>query len=118
MKIYKKVILILFLIITTLILFTSNTFASILDTEYYNPGQLTDRDTARIANMTGTILGTIRNVGIVSSVVALSIIGLKYILGSLDEKANYKENMTPYVIGCFLLAMATTIPSIIYDILY
>lgn len=117
MKVYKKVILVLFLIITTLILFTSNTFAGSVNTDYYKPSQLTDSDTSRIANMTGTILATIRNVGIISSVVALSIIGLKYILGSLDEKANYKENMMPYVIGCFLLAMATTIPSIIYDIL-
>ena len=36
---------------------------------------------------------------------------------SVDEKANYKENMVPYVVGCLLLAMSSTIPSIIYDVL-
>ena len=48
--------------------------------------------------------------------VVLSIIGLKYMLASLDEKANYKENMIPYIVGCALLVLCTTLPSIIYSI--
>ena len=115
MKIYKKIILIL-LFIMVLIMFTSNISMAVIDTSGYNPGSLTTDDTSKIASLTGTILATIRNVGIIASVVVLTIIGLKYMFGSLEEKANYKESMIPYIVGCFLLVGCTTIPSIVYEI--
>lgn len=89
-----------------------------INTDVYKGGTtVTTADAGRLASTTANILAIIRNVGIISAVVVLSIIGIKYMLGSLDEKANYKENMLIYVVGCFLLAMATTIPSIVYDIM-
>ena len=112
MKIYKKILLVLLLII----FFISNV-SNALDTSYYRPTALTSSDTSKIADMAGTVLGIIRNVGIITSVVILTIIGLKYMFGSLEEKANYKENMIPYIVGCFLLASTTTIPSIVYEIM-
>ena len=61
------------------------------------------------------ILGAIRNISIVVSVITLMIIGLKYIIGSAEEKANYKETMIPYIIGCILAVSGTTIVSFIYN---
>lgn len=60
------------------------------------------------------ILGLIQNVGAVISVVMLMIIGIKYMLGSIEEKAEYKETLKPYLIGALLLFSGTTIPQIIY----
>lgn len=31
------------------------------------------------------------------------IIGIKYMTGSLEEKANYKKTMVPYLVGCVIL---------------
>lgn len=70
-----------------------------------------------VANKAGKILGFIRATGIVASVIALMIIGLKTMLGSLEEKSQYKESLPGYLIGVFLLFATTTIPSIIYDFL-
>lgn len=61
-----------------------------------------------------TILTVINTVGVVFSVIALVIIGIKYLLGSVEEKADYKKSMIPYIIGIVLLSICSTIPNIIY----
>lgn len=110
----KKIILILLLIILLLI---NTTVLATINPENYNPGNISQEEGKTIIYMTGKILGIIRNIGIIISVITISIIGLKYMVCSLEEKANYKENMIPYIVGCAILAMSTTIPSIIYDVL-
>lgn len=62
------------------------------------------------------ILGLIQIVGVIVSVVMLIAIGIKYMLGSVEEKAEYKETLKPYIIGAFVLFTGTTIPNIIYKI--
>lgn len=60
------------------------------------------------------VLGVVNIVGTVCSVVILCIIGIRYMLGSVEEKAEYKKTMLGYVIGAVLLFTATTIPTILY----
>lgn len=62
----------------------------------------------------GRALGYIQVVGIVVSVVALILIGLKYMLGSVEEKAEYKKTLIPYIIGTFILFTGTLVPNLIY----
>lgn len=57
----------------------------------------------------------IRTVGIVVSVGTLSVIGIKFMLGSLEEKAQYKQILIPWVIGAIMVFAMTTIPTIIYE---
>lgn len=118
MKKTIKIISILFLLIMITFSITTNVQADIdINPEEYNPGMPTVSEAKRATEMAGQVLGIVRNCGVIASVVALSIIGLKYMLGSLDEKANYKENMVPYIAGIAILLMCTTIPSIIYNIM-
>lgn len=63
-----------------------------------------------------TILGIIQGIGVVVSVVMLMVIGIKYMMGSIEERAEYKETLKPYLIGAFLLFSGTTVPQIIYQI--
>ena len=60
------------------------------------------------------ILGVIQIVGTVVSVAMLMIIGIKYMMGSIEERAEYKENLKPYLIGAFLIFSGTMVPQIIY----
>ncbi len=60
------------------------------------------------------ILGAIQGIGIGISVITLVIIGIKYTFGSVEEKADYKSSMIPYIIGVLFLALCTSIPNIIY----
>ena len=44
------------------------------------------------------------------------VLGIKYMLGSVEEKADYKKAIIPYLIGMFLLVSVTTLPNLIYQI--
>ena len=61
------------------------------------------------------MLGAIRNISAVVSVIVLMVIGFKYILGSVEEKANYKQTMMPYIIGCVMAVAGTTLVTFIYN---
>lgn len=61
------------------------------------------------------ILGGIQGIGMGVSVITLVVIGIKYMFGSVEEKAEYKSSMIPYIIGVLFLALCTSIPNIVYD---
>ena len=118
MKKTIKIISILFLLI--LLIFSTTTYVQAdidIKPNDYTPVMQTVQEGGRVTTMSGKILRIIRNCGAIASIVVMSIIGLKYMLASLDEKANYKENMIPYIVGCALIATCTTNPSIIYNIM-
>lgn len=60
------------------------------------------------------IVSILSSIGIILSVVGLIIIGLKYMLGSVEEKADYKKLLIPYIVGCFLVFTVSLIPQLIY----
>ena len=68
-----------------------------------------------VANMGGKIVGIIQTVGTVIAVVMLLVIGIKYMIGSAEEKAKYKETLLPYVIGAILIFAASTLVGVIYN---
>lgn len=74
------------------------------------------QDEPELTSKAGSLLGIINVAGVFTSIIALCIIGIKYLLGSVEEKADYKKALVPYVIGIILLAACTTIPNIIYNV--
>lgn len=64
-----------------------------------------------IANV---IVWLVRTVGESIAVIMLLIIGIKYILGSVEEKAEYKQSMWPYVLGAVLIFAGAALTDIIY----
>ena len=73
-----------------------------------------DAEAKQIGNKAITVVTT---VGAVLSVVVLIVLGIKYMMGSVEEKAEYKKSLMPYVIGCIFVFMATVIATVIYDIM-
>ena len=61
------------------------------------------------------IIAAIRNIGIVISVVALIVIGIKQVISSAEEKSILKEAMPGYILGLILVVSITFLPTIIYD---
>lgn len=61
------------------------------------------------------IVSVISSVGIVVSVLAIAAIGIKYMIGSLEERAEYKKSLMPYLIGAVLVFGASTIAQIVYQ---
>ena len=61
-----------------------------------------------------SIISILQTVGVVLSVVVLMIIGIKYMMGSAEEKAEYKKTMIPYLIGAVMVFMASNIAGAVY----
>ena len=61
------------------------------------------------------LVSILQAVGIVLSVVILIIIGIKYMMGSAEEKAEYKKTLMPYVIGAALIFAASIFAQVVYD---
>ncbi len=69
---------------------------------------------AEITSLGKSIVGILQTVGIVLSVVVLIIIGIKYMMGSAEEKAEYKKTMIPYIVGAALIFTASVFANVIY----
>lgn len=63
----------------------------------------------------GVIFSALRTIGIVLSVIILIVIGLKYMLGSAEERADYKKTLIPYLWGTFFIFATSVLPQIIYE---
>lgn len=83
----------------------------------FEPGDITisEPTSSEISNFGGRIIGAIQVVGVVVSVVILLVLGIKYMMGSAEEKAEYKKSMVPYLVGAVLIFAASTIANIIYN---
>ena len=71
--------------------------------------------TTSVMNVGKTIVAIMQTVGIVVAVVIMLVLGIKYMMGSAEEKAEYKQTMIPYVVGAVLIFAATTIVNVIYN---
>lgn len=83
------------------------------DLDAYHSNETTSR---KLTSRLGNILGWIRAIGIILSVVILSMIGVKYMLTSVEGKAEYKKSMVPYIWGAAILFLGSYVPQLIYDI--
>ena len=61
-------------------------------------------------------ISVIQVVGSIASVVALIIIGIRYMYSSVEEKAEYKKTMLGYIIGCALVFSIVNILGVVYDV--
>lgn len=71
---------------------------------------------SKFTQKAGIIMGIIQVLGTMLAVVILISIGIKYMLGSSEEKAEYKKSMIPYIIGAFLLFASSAFVKVIYDL--
>lgn len=68
-----------------------------------------------ITNIGNQIITIVSTVGSIASVIVLVILGLKYMMGSAEEKAEYKKTLMPYIIGAGLVFAASSIAGIIFS---
>lgn len=76
----------------------------------------TGESTSNIQTLGEQITGILQVIGIVVAVVVLTVVGIKYMMGSAEEKAEYKKVMVPYIIGALLVFAATSIVRVVYQL--
>lgn len=72
-------------------------------------------NTSEIQTVGEKVMGIIQTVGVVTAVIILMVLGIKYMMGSAEEKAEYKKTMIPYIIGAILIFGATAIANMVYN---
>ena len=63
----------------------------------------------------GVIIGILQWIGSAVSVIVVVVNGIKYMLASTGEKAEYKKTFIYYVIGSILVFSAVNIMSVVYN---
>ena len=106
------------IVLAMLIFMLFNNYVYAISSPIDDPGQWKPSaagSETKLTNKIGPILGAINIIGTVASVAVLMVIGIKYMLGSVEQKAEYKKTMITYLIGCILLFGTTAIPNLIYN---
>lgn len=113
-----KFIFIILIVVLQLFVITHNVYADgPINPAQYNPGlagSATGSD--KIKDMANVIIGAIQIIGTVLSVAVLGILGIKYMIGSVEEKAEYKKTLMPYVIGAIMIFGITNLLAIVVTI--
>ena len=111
----NKLLIITVIFFILIILMSTIVMASnpIDNPDIYDPSKTGSGDITLVTNKAKSILGTISTIGIVVSVITLTILGIKYMVGSVSEKAEYKKSMVPYIVGVVLLISTSAIVGLI-----
>lgn len=115
MKKTSKLLVALLIILTIATISVSSFAVNLKPTDLY-PNDITIRGQEQITGLGKQIVGVIQTVGIVIAVVILLVLGIKYMMGSAEEKADYKKSMIPYIVGAILIFASTTIVNIVYQL--
>ena len=105
-----KIMAIVILTIISTLLITSNVLAAGLNA-VITP-QASNAAT-NVTNIAGQVLNIVQIVGVAVATIMLTILGIRYVSLSPNEKAEYKKGLTIYVIGAVLLFGASMLIGVI-----
>lgn len=114
MKKMSKVLSIM-LMIMMLVMITTNVFAIPNDITPKTMDGNADVNVGGITTLGNSVVKIITTAGIVVSVIILVVLGIKYMMGSAEEKAEYKKTLMPYVIGAALVFAASSIATVVFN---
>ncbi len=103
-------------IILILFFSLSITVKATINPDDFQPGAIDTSDAQPITDLGKTIADNVSAIGIVVAVITLIVLGLKYMMGSVSEKAEFKKSMIPYLIGVVILVGITQFLNLILTI--
>ena len=107
------------LVILIMAIMVASTLCTVVLASDTTPSQITGEagsvQNETIINGGKQIVYILQTVGIVLSVIVLIVIGIKYMMGSAEEKAEYKKTFMPYIIGAALIFAASVFAQVAYD---
>ena len=116
MKKFTKILTVV-LLVAIIVMTVSNVFAAgtILN-QIENSANSANVDTSSIAGMAGTIIAYLRNAAVIIGVIIIIILGIKYMTGSVEEKAGYQKSFIPLIVGIVVVVAATSIASFLFGL--
>lgn len=114
MKLKNKLLIVLMVLIISIISISTISLAKYTPGKFGDAISSADVDATEIKNIGGQIVGIIQIVGTIVSTGMMMILGIKYMIGSAEEKAAYKKTLFPYFIGAVLIFGASNLTQVIY----
>ena len=111
MKNKKIVMIIRILLIIVVIASLANT-ALAYAPDQWNANENVSSD---MEDIVGNVLGFGQILGSAIAVIMIVVLGIKYMVGSVEEKAEYKKTMIPYAVGAICIFAASNIAKMVYD---
>ena len=108
MKVMSVLVIIAMLLFALSTVVSASGAAGLIDK--MNPDYSQGGDVANFGQKLTSIISTI---AIVIAVIVLLILGIKYMIGSASEKAEYKKTMIPYLVGALLVFGASAIAQVV-----
>ncbi len=117
MKKVTKVLTVL-LLVAMIVMTTSNVFAgaSGILTEIENSSKQ-NVNMGSLTSQIGKVIAYLRNAAVIIGVVIIVILGIKYMTGSVEEKAGYQKSFVPLIVGIVVVVSATSIASFLFGML-
>ena len=98
---FTLLVVVMMTMFTTMVKAADDTVGQLFNTQASN--------TEGLVNVGGNIVSVITTIGIIVAVIVLLVLGIKYMMGSAAEKAEYKKTMIPYLVGAVLIFGASAI---------
>lgn len=111
----KSLLIIIFLFIIFINIIPQEVFSDFKLDEYNNITASTENINV-IKDRYSGLLGKIEKIGSFVSVVILIIIGIKYMISSIEERAEYKNTMAAYMIGAVFIFGTSKVLNLIINI--
>ena len=113
----KKTLMLIFILsLIAIILLIPNISMANIDTNDYKPS-IENNVANYITNTVSPIVSALKVIGIIVAAITTVVLGIKYMMGSIEEKAEYKKTMIPYIIGVILVVAITQILSIVIGLI-
>ncbi len=112
MKKFMKILTVL-MIVMMMISTATMVFAAV-DPSTYTGTDKGKLDTTKIDTIGNQVINILSVGGSIISVIVLIVLGIKYMMGSAEEKAEYKKTLMPYIIGAAFVFAASALAGIIY----
>ena len=114
----KAKIITILITLTIILLFFINPIIvkATINPDDYSPDPVDPGSMGSISTIAKAIINAISVIGTVTSIITLIIIGIKYLIGSVEEKAEYKKTMVPYLIGAIMVFAISGILTLVSNI--
>lgn len=69
-----------------------------------------------IKKIGGSLIGMLQTAGVVVAIVIMIVIGIKYMMGSTADKAEYKKSLMPYLVGAIFIFGAVAVSEMVFQL--
>ncbi len=119
-----KKLMVFILLFMTIIIMANQVMAFGLDDivqrgdDFINKGDPSDAISEDQVRATSKgVFRTLLIIGVIVAIIGGAIIGIQFLMGSVEAKAQIKEKLIPYVVGCAIMFGAFGIWKVVVDIL-